>query len=219
MENVSPIAPEQDVSCSFADLLKRPRHAQEPQKLEPKRTIIRWTEEEKTQLTALFKQGSNIDEIASQLNRPVDGVLGQIRKLGLRRCKTLTLEQEQFLKRDFWLLGVEGCAKKLCRNRSTIAYYAKLLNLRKPTRDEVDPPIPRCLLPYDMVKRVAILQRKSPTSRNQVEDAVVIFYDKNGPSTAMMAMHLDELCAALDRHFRRKPGVTASALMYGYKAV
>ncbi|ELJ8710725.1 TPA: gcrA cell cycle regulator family protein, partial [Vibrio cholerae] len=131
----------------------------------------------------------------------------------------LTLEQEQFLKRDFWLLGVEGCAKKLCRNRSTIAYYAKLLNLKKPTRDEVDPPIPRCLLPYDMVKRVAILQRKSPTSRNQVEDAVVIFYDKNGPSTSMMAMHLDELCAALDRHFRRKPGVTASALMYGYKAV
>lgn len=103
MENVSSIIPEQDFTCSFADLLKRPRHAQEPQKLEPKRTIIRWTEEEKTQLTALFKQGTNVDEIASQLNRPVDGVLGQIRKLGLRRCKMLTLEQEQFLKRDFWL--------------------------------------------------------------------------------------------------------------------
>ncbi|EGR0667188.1 GcrA family cell cycle regulator [Vibrio cholerae] len=217
MENVSSISPEQDFSCSFADLLKCPRHAQEPQKLEPKRTIIRWTEEEKTQLTALFQQGTNVDEIASQLNRSVDGVIGQIRKLGLRRCKTLTLEQEQVLKHDFWLLGVDGCAKKLKRNRSTVAYYAKLLNLKKPTLDEFNPPIPRTLLPYDMVKRVSILQRKSPTSRNQVEDAVVIFYDKNGPSTPMMAMHLDELCLALDNHFKRRRGVTAAALIHGYK--
>ncbi|MCG6326436.1 gcrA cell cycle regulator family protein, partial [Vibrio alginolyticus] len=49
------------------------------------------------------------------------------------------------------------------------------------------------------------------------EDAVVIFYDKLGPSTPMMAMHLDELCAALDRHFGRRDGVTAGALTHGWK--
>lgn len=32
-----------------------------------------------------------------------------------------------------------------------------------------------------------------------------------------MAMHLDELCAALDNHFKRRLGVTAAALIHGYK--
>lgn len=215
MENVSHWLDEQDASCSFADLLNR---KPVPDTFsDNKKTIKRWTDDEKKQLQKLFTQGTSIDDIAQQLQRPVDGVAGQIRKLELRRCKTLSLDQEQTLKREFWLLGVEGCAKKLNRTSGSIAYYAKLLKLKKPARDESDPPIPRRLLPYDMVKRVSILQRKSPTSRTKVEDAVVIFYDKLGPSTAMMAMHLDELCAALDRHFGRRDGVTAGALMNGWK--
>lgn len=215
MENVSQWLDEQVASCSFADLLTRKSVSETAS--EPKKLIKRWTDEEKSQLEKLFKQGASVNEIADQLQRPVDGVSGQIRKLGLRRCKNLSLEQEQFVKREFWLLGAEGCAKKLNRKAETIAYYAKLLKLAKPARDECDPPIPRRLLPYDMVKRVSILQRKSPTSRNKVEDAVVIFYDKLGPSTPMMAMHLDELCAALDRHFGRRDGVTAGALTHGWK--
>ncbi|MFA0025857.1 gcrA cell cycle regulator family protein, partial [Vibrio sp. 10N.261.49.A5] len=64
-----------------------------------------------------------------------------------------------------------------------------------------------------------VLERNSPDSKNRVDDSVVIFYDKKGPSTPMMAMHLDDLCLALDKHFNRRDGVTAAALTHGYKAV
>ncbi|MCZ4374132.1 gcrA cell cycle regulator family protein [Vibrio diazotrophicus] len=215
MDSVSQYLDNQDMSCSFADLLNRNRESEQVEK-QPK-ILKRWSDEEKIQLENLFVQGERVESIAEKLGRSLDAVSGQIKKLGLRRCKTLTLEQEQMLKREFWLLGIKGCAKKLNRSYSTIAYFAKLLELKKPYIDECDPPIPRRLLPYDMVKRVAILQRKSPTSRNKVEDAVVIFYDKTAPSTAMMAMHLDELCSALDRHFGRRNGVTAGALTNGWK--
>lgn len=207
---------EQAMTCSFADLL-RPKTTLESSLDHSKRIVKRWSEKEKAELTTMFSQGTSIEQIAERLERPVSGVEGQIRKLGLKRCKALTIEQEQFLKANYWLLGTQGCAEKLSRNANAIAYYAKLLKLKKPSRDEVDPPIPRKLLPYDMVKRVSILQRKSPTSLNKVDDAVVIFYDKNAPSTAMMAMHLDELCLALDRHFGRRDGVTAGALTHGWK--
>ncbi|MBF4242743.1 gcrA cell cycle regulator family protein, partial [Vibrio anguillarum] len=72
--------------------------------------------------------------------------------------------------------------------------------------------------PYDMVQRVSVLERNCPFSKSRVQDSVVIFYDKTGPSVPMMAMHLDELCESLDRHFGRRLGVTASALISGYKA-
>ncbi|MEH0691043.1 gcrA cell cycle regulator family protein [Vibrio cholerae] len=215
MENVSQWLNEQGGSCSFADLLTRKSKSETAS--EPTKIIKRWSDEEKSLLKHLFTQGLPIGDIAEQLQRPIDGVSGQIKKLGLRRCKTLTVEQEQFIKREFWLLGVEGCAKKLKRKAATIAHYAKQLNLTKPSCNECDPPIPRRLLPYDMVKRVSILQRQSPTSQNKVEDAVVIFYDKAGPSTPMMAMHLDELCTALDKHFGRRDGVTSGALTHGFK--
>nr|WP_241750633.1 hypothetical protein [Vibrio vulnificus] len=70
-----------------------------------------------------------------------------------------------------------------------------------------------------MAKRLSILERKSPTSKDRIEDSVVILYDKYRPSKPMSAFHLDELCLALDRHFGRRDGVTANALLHGYKAV
>ncbi|WP_342651949.1 hypothetical protein [Vibrio metschnikovii] len=65
----------------------------------------------------------------------------------------------------------------------------------------------------------SVLERNCPFSKSRVQDSVVIFYDKTGPSVPMMAMHLDELCEALDSYFGRRSGVTATALMYGFKAV
>ncbi|GLO60936.1 hypothetical protein MACH09_14440 [Vibrio sp. MACH09] len=73
-------------------------------------------------------------------------------------------------------MGTEGCAKKLKRSRSDITYYARLLKLKIPTRDQYDPPIHRRLLPYDMAKRICILERKSPTSKGRIDDSVVILY-------------------------------------------
>ncbi|HCG7630606.1 TPA: hypothetical protein NJ448_000634 [Vibrio parahaemolyticus] len=73
-------------------------------------------------------------------------------------------------------------------------------------------PIPRNNLPYRMVKRLSILQRESSESHDAVEDALVIFYDKLGPSIPTMAIHLDELCVKLDNHFGYQSGFTKDIL-------
>ncbi|WP_434998680.1 gcrA cell cycle regulator family protein [Vibrio scophthalmi] len=226
MDNCSLVSQDVNSDCSFADLLfRRPSVSDKAvttalvEKPKLKTTRKSWSKKESELLTVLIRQGKSSAFAAKELGRTLCAVDGQIRKLNIQRCKGLTIKQEQFLRDNYWILGSAGCAKKLNRNQATIAYYAKYLGLKKPTRDDVNPPIPRCLLPYDMVKRVSVLQRKSPTSKNKVDDAVVIFYDKNGPSTPMMAMHLDQLCSALDQHFNRRPGVTAQALTHGYKAV
>ncbi|MBF4327436.1 gcrA cell cycle regulator family protein, partial [Vibrio anguillarum] len=72
-------------------------------------------------------------------------------------------------------------------------------------------------LPYDMVQRVSVLEQECPTSTNRIQDSVVIFYDKTGPSTPMMAMHLADLLTALEIHFNRRSGVVTGALLQGYK--
>ncbi|HCE2187358.1 TPA: hypothetical protein NJ005_000646 [Vibrio parahaemolyticus] len=74
-------------------------------------------------------------------------------------------------------------------------------------------PIPRNNLPYRMVKRLSILQRESSESNDAVEDALVIFYDKLGPSIPTMAIHLDELCVKLDNHFGYQSGFTKDILV------
>ncbi|WP_070963505.1 gcrA cell cycle regulator family protein [Vibrio sonorensis] len=208
MQNVS--------ECSFADLLVRP-YRPITESSEAKKILKRWTDIDRKRLKNLFHKGRPLEEIALELDRTLDSIKGQIRNMSLSRCKNLSLKQEQQLKRDYWILGANGCAKKLNRNPATISYYAKKLGLKKQCKDKSNPPIPRNLLPYDMVKRISVLQRDAPDSKNKVEDAVVIFYDKNGPSAPMMAMHLDELCEALDNHFGRRIGVCAGALTNGYR--
>ncbi|HDY8022904.1 TPA: gcrA cell cycle regulator family protein [Vibrio vulnificus] len=206
-----------DLECSFSDLLiKRPVMTEEP--LKPN-TIRYWTDDEISQLKTLYRKGTPFKEMSLILNRTVSAINYKIKQLNLVRCKALSAEQELFLIKNYWLLGAEGCAKKLNRSRSAIVYYARLLNLKIPTRDQYNPPIYRKLLPYDMAKRLSILERKSPTSKDRIEDSVVILYDKYRPSKPMSAFHLDELCLALDRHFGRRDGVTANALLHGYKAV
>ncbi len=217
----------QDVNtdCSFADLLmRRPqvsnqsvRTQEEKPKL--KTTSKRWTPEESQRLKAQFYQGKQLPTIAKNLGRTRSAVNNQIRKLKLKRFKDLPEKDIEYLKQNYWIVEVDVIAKKLGRQVSSIRYFADKLGLTRPKLDSAEPPIPRRLMPYDMVKRVSVLERNCPNSKNRVEDSVVIFYDKMGPSTPMMAMHLDELCSVLDIHFGRRAGVTASALTHGYKAV
>ncbi|GLO60942.1 hypothetical protein MACH09_14500 [Vibrio sp. MACH09] len=216
MDNVS-ASPEPQVSeCSFADLLAtRPLSSEDKAQSRPYRY---WTEEDNNLLKSMYQQGATLEEIGEFFDRKPNTIGERIKRLGLKRCKALTINQEQFLKKNYWLLGAEGCAKRLKRSRSAITYYAKLLKLKIPARDQYNPPIYRKLLPYDMAKRISILERKSPTSKDKIEDSVVILYDRYRQSKPMAAFHLDELCLALDRHFGRRDGVTASALTHGYKA-
>jgi len=215
----------QDVNtdCSFSDLLSRlPRVSDKLVQLEEVKAapvIKRWTPEEHQLLTEQFKKGEKLTTIAKNLNRTPAAVKNQINKLQLKRFKGFSPQDIEYLKQNYWLVDIDVIAKKLGRQVSSIRYVADNLGLKRPKLDSAEPPIPRRLMPYDMVKRVSVLERDNPDSKSRVEDSVVIFYDKKGPSTPMMAMHLDELCLALDKHFNRRDGVTAAALTHGYKAV
>ncbi|NAZ72042.1 gcrA cell cycle regulator family protein [Vibrio toranzoniae] len=216
----------QDVNtdCSFSDLLVRlPKVSDrslrdEEEQLSVKSKPKRWTSDELEQLTNQFHQGNKLASIASFFNCSTSSVEYQLRKLKLKRFKKLSLEDAEYLKQNYWLFDVEFFAKKLNRSVSSVRYFIDKLELKRPKLDSAQPPIPRRLMPYDMVKRVSILERNCSDSTTRVDDSVVIFYDKTGPSTPMMAMHLDELCLALDKHFNRRNGVTAAALTHGYKA-
>jgi len=226
MESSSYLSQDVNLECSFSDLLlRRPKISDkaidvaEVEKPRLKTTRKRWTPVESEQLKVLFHEGKRVSSIAETLGRTLSSVEGQIRKLQLHRFKGLRDKDIEYLKENYWIQDIDVIAKRLCRQPSAIRYFAKKLGLKRPTLDSAEPPIPRTLLPYDMVKRVSVLERNCPFSKSRVDDSVVIFYDKLGPSTPMMAMHLDDLCSALDVHFGRKAGVTASALTHGYKAV
>ncbi|WP_341276313.1 SANT/Myb-like DNA-binding domain-containing protein [Vibrio parahaemolyticus] len=227
MEGSSFIAQDVNLECSFSDLLmRRPvisdkevKVVEEEKKTQLKTTRKRWTPQESEQLKTLFYEGKRLTTIAQLLGRTDQSVLNQVRKLNLKRFRNLSDKHIKYLKDNYWLLDVETIAKRINRKPSSVIYFAKQLGLKRSKVGDVEPPIPRRLMPYDMVKRVSVLERNCPDSNNRVDDSVVIFYDKKGPSSPMMAMHLDELCAALDVHFGRRLGVTASALTHGYKAI
>lgn len=220
------IAQDVNLECSFSDLLtRRPvvtdkevKVVEEKKKTRLKTTRKRWTPQESEQLKTLFFEGKQIATIANELERTLQSVHNQIRKLQLKRFKNLSAKHVKYLKDNYWILDVETIAKRINRKPSSVIYFAKKLGLKRSKVADMDPAIPRRLMPYDMVKRVSVLERNCPESKTKVDDSVVIFYDKKGPSSPMMAMHLDELCAALDVHFGRRLGVTASALTHGYKA-
>ncbi|MBF4343081.1 gcrA cell cycle regulator family protein [Vibrio anguillarum] len=214
MENVSLGLSEQVNSCSFADLLTRSKATNLPPQ---EHSLKRWDENEINELKRVFYRGDSIDNICEHLDRPLHGVNAKIRALGLKRRRSLSYQQEQYLKANYWLLGAAECGKHLKRSRETVAYYAKKLGLLHKSKQDCNPPIPRKLLPYDMVQRVSVLERECPTSTNRIQDSVVIFYDKTGPSTPMMAMHLADLLTALEIHFNRRSGVVTGALLQGYK--
>jgi len=216
----------QDVNqdCSFSDLLVRlpqvsDSSVQVVEKSRPKAARKVWAVEDTRHLEELFFEGGSLSTIAQKLDRTLSSVESQVRKLNLKRFKGLSKEDVDYLKQNYWILDIETLAKKLGRQPASVRYFAGELGLKRAKLDSAEPPIPRRLMPYDMVKRVSVLERNSPDSKSRVDDSVVIFYDKKGPSTPMMAMHLDDLCLALDRHFNRRDGVTASALTHGYKAV
>ncbi|CCN70142.1 hypothetical protein [Vibrio nigripulchritudo] len=217
MDNVSARTSEQAMVCSFADLLTRPRPTDNNNNNEESAVLKRWSEDEVSTLRKHFNLGKPIEDIAEMLGRPINGVKGKIRALELRRCKALTPRQEQFIKENYWILGAGQTAEQLGRTRESITYHAKKLGLTHTTKNKANPPIPRKLLPYDMVKRASILQRDCPASSDRVEDAVIIFYDKTGPAAPMMAMHLDELSELLENYFGRRSGVMKGALLHGYK--
>ncbi len=209
--------------CSFSDLLVRSPNVSDKsvrvQNIKTKLKTIRnrWTPQECNLLKEQYFEGKHLSTIANNLNRTVSSVDYQLRKLKVKRFKNLSSRDITYLKKNYWILDIEVIAKKLGRKVSAIYYFSKQLVLKRPKNNDAEPPIPRKLEAYDMVKRVSVLERDCPDSKNRIEDSVVIFYNTLQPSTPMMAMHLDNLCLVLDRYFGRRDGVTSDALLRGYK--
>lgn len=199
---------------SFSDLLV---NLKKPRVLVEKRATPRWTHQEIVDLKQYCEDGKTRKEIANLLHRTEDAVAFRIRKLKINQKPSLTEKQQKILNNGYPLYGPEVVSKQLRMSVSRTVYEAKKLGLFYQSRDKYNPPIPRKLLPYDMVKRASILERECPASKNRIDDSVVIFYDKNGPSTPMMAMNLSELLPMLEEHFNRRDGVTTGALLSGYK--
>ncbi|RDL28701.1 hypothetical protein DA099_08095 [Photobacterium damselae] len=130
----------------------------------------------------------------------------------------ITNKQLTYIEANFSLYGPDYVAKKLKLSKKKVCYEANKLGLTYKRASSYNPPIPKNLLPYHMVKRVSLLDRDCPSSKNKVDDCVIVLYDKMEPSTPMMAMHLDELLMALEKHFGRRAGVVTGALLSGYKA-
>lgn len=200
---------------SFSDLLTKINKQEES---ESTQIYSAWSAQEDADLKAYLELGKKRHEIADLLGRTVYAVSGRVRKLGLTSKPRLTDKQRDYIALNFPLYGTSVVAKKLKISEHKVKYEAKRLGLTYKPCDAYNPPIPKSLLPYHMVKRVSLLNRDCPASKNKVDDCVIVLYDKVAPSTPMMAMHLDDLLAALEQHFGRRAGVVTGALLSGYKA-
>ncbi|MDF2185443.1 gcrA cell cycle regulator family protein [Grimontia hollisae] len=209
-------APQQTVN-SFSDLLTR---IQSPH-TEPNHTqslCPRWSEDEHKELVERAERGESIRDISDAIGRSPTAISSRMRQFKISNKKSVTDRELAFLAENYPLFGAIECAKRLDMEPSKVRYIARKHGIKKKTNKDFNPPIPRQLMPYNMAKRVALLQRDCPFSANKVEDCVVIFYDKRGPAEPIMAIHLDTLLTTLDKHFGRRSGVSTNALLHGYKA-
>lgn len=177
-----------------------------------------WTEQDDNDLRHHVESGKKRRDVAELLDRTPDAVTARAKKLGLSFKARLTDEQRDYIALNYPLYGSTVVANHLGISKNKVSYEAKLQGLTYKPRDAYNPPIPKSLLPYHMVKRVSLLNRDCPTSQNKVDDCVIVLYDKTAPSAPMMAMHLDDMLAALEQHFGRRTGVVTGALLSGYKA-
>ncbi len=104
------IAQDVNLECSFSDLLtRRPvvtdkevKVVEERKKTRLKTTRKRWTPQESEQLKTLFFEGKQIATIANELERTLQSVHNQIRKLQLKRFKNLSAKHVKYLKDNYW---------------------------------------------------------------------------------------------------------------------
>lgn len=199
---------------SFTDLLTK---IQKPTTKTP--TIIqRWTDQDCKDLKLYISEGKKKREIAELLDRSPEAVTYKMRKLGLSFKAQVTDKQRDIIAENYPLYGAVIIGKRLRISPDKVRKIARDMGVTYKPRDAYNPPIPKSLLPYHMVKRVSLLNRDCPLSINKVDDCVMVFYDKLAPSSPMMAMHLDDLLSALELHFGRRSGVLTGALLSGYKA-
>ncbi|OOF17556.1 MULTISPECIES: hypothetical protein [unclassified Salinivibrio] len=187
----------QSISHSFADLL-RPNKVHHSEDKPPHY----WSLSEKVELCRLAAQGKTRKEIAKELGRTHQSVLSMARKLGVVSMGSTCQKIANYIIDNYPLFGGSALAKKLNIPFRRVQYIARENGVKYKPVDKYNPPLPRALTCYDMVKRVSLLDRDSPLSKDAVEDCVIIFYDKLGPSAPMMAMHLDELLEQVARHFK-----------------
>jgi len=198
---------------SFSDLLRKVQH---PTNEEPQ-APYHWTLDEKVQLYRLAAQGKTRKEIAGVLGRSTDSVYSMASKLGVVSLKGMPQSEVDYVLNYYPLFGEKALAEKLRRPRKKIKYIAQSNDVKYKSMDKYNPPIPRGLTCYDMVKRVSFLDRESPVSQDLVEDCVAVFYNKTGPSAPLIAMHVDELVTALANHFSCDPQALTLTLLSGDK--
>lgn len=207
--------PQNHLAGSFADLLTK---VNKPAESKSSPAYQPWTAQDDSDLKDHIESGKKRHEIAQLLGRTPDAVATRARKLGLSFKSYLTDKQRDYIVMNYPLYGAKVVAEKLKIASKKVQYEAKRQGLSYKPCDAYNPPIPKSLLPYHMVKRVSLLNRDCPQSKNKVDDCVIVLYDKLGPSAPMMAMHLEDLLAALEQHFGRRAGVVTGALLSGYKA-
>lgn len=200
---------------SFSDLLTK---IKEPTITPQQPVAPRWSEQDILDLKHYCEEGKKKKDIADLLGRSEGAVAFKARKLGLSFKQNISDKHKKIISSNYSLYGPEVVAKQTKLPINKVRYEAKKLGLNYKACDQYNPPIPKSLLPYHMVKRVSFLDRDCPLSKNKVDDCVVVLYDKEGPSTPMMSMHLDDLLSALEQHFSRRAGVVTGALLSGYRA-
>lgn len=97
----------------------------------------RWSKEEVNFLKESYNKGVSAKEIGRVLGRTVKAVQKKIYDKGFKSSKRWTKEQETFLKNNFDILGIDGCADILDRTRSSIFEKATRLNLREQRQVQV----------------------------------------------------------------------------------
>ena len=206
---------------SFSDLLRKVS----PDKPSPesRRDNYYWTDYQVSLLRDGLSSGRSLQDISSDVGRTVTSVRSKAKSLGLSLRRSLTQKQKDFILKNYPLFGLSYVSNKLKLSKGRIRTFISnnhphLSHKKIPVLDKLPSSIPRNLLPYNIVKRAAVLQRDCPLSDSKVDDAVVIFYATKGVGSPVIAMHLDDLASVLEEHYGRRNGVLTGALLSGYKA-
>nr|WP_086940025.1 hypothetical protein [Thaumasiovibrio occultus] len=205
---------------TFTELLKKSITKSKPQPL--KRTDInqpstRWRQDDVAKLKRLVETGSDIPELCIKLKRNRRSIYRKLKQLGISVRPSVPDSDLNYIAQNYGLYGAKTVAHQLKITETKVRYVAKSLGLTYKTRNDYNPPLPRNPLPYEMVKRVAFLQRDNPLSIDKVDDCVLLLYKTAGAGTPMLAIHMTDLMEAVEDHFNRRRGVISGACTHGWR--
>ncbi|WP_087016517.1 helix-turn-helix domain-containing protein [Thaumasiovibrio subtropicus] len=215
-------------ACMFSDLLKKVKpdniqenintlHKPTSTSSKPQPKIRRYTKLEIRQLKEMVEQGKTIKQIARKLERSPSSIRVKLKALGVTTSPKVPQDKVEYIARHYALYGAKAIADKLRISVDKVRRVAGSLGLSYKSRNAYNPPLPRSPLPYEMTQRVAFLQRDNPLSKDKVDDCVMLLYNTQGPSTPMIAIHMNDLMMAVEDHFERRRGVVSSACMFGWR--